>query len=391
MKNITKRVFASLAIGLGVISAATAQSTDVPVPVSGNGSYSGLVLNELNGNDKFIELYNYGTEAISLKGVYIEKDGKNVWKAGDITLEVGAFLLLYSEDVAADYPEYEEAGLIFSSGLSAKKAVRVQLFSPAGSSLDDFNLVDYTTPAPASYGRFPDGTGEWAYDSATPGEANTEGTSAVAGLEDPVIDDESGDAVPMDYTGLVLNELNGNDKFIELHNYGTEAISLTGVYIEKDGKNVWKADDITLEAGAFLLLYSEDVIADHPDYEGSGLVFSSGLSAKKEVQVKLLSPAGKSIDSFNLVNYTLPAPASYSRYPDGTGPWMYAEATPGTANASSEDPVKGLADPDDDASGVTAIIGHQQNDRTYYDLYGRKILLPTKGLYIINGKKVLIK
>ena len=40
--------------------------------------YSGLVLNELNGNDKFIELYNKGGEALSLKGIYMEKDGKNV-------------------------------------------------------------------------------------------------------------------------------------------------------------------------------------------------------------------------------------------------------------------------------------------------------------------------
>ena len=193
------------------------------------------------------------------------------------------------------------------------------------------------------------------------------------------------------YTGLVLNELNGNDKFIELYNNSESAISLNGVYIEKDGKNVWTAGDITLEAGKFLLLYSEDVAADYPGYEdnGNGLVFGSGLSAKKEVRVKLFSPSGASLDDFNLVEYTTPAPASYSRCPDGTGDWMYADATPGSANAWSDVPVTGLAG--DDNAGVTEIISSEPQDNVCYDLYGRKVAHPTKGLYLINGKKVLIK
>lgn len=149
--------------------------------------YNSLVLNELNGNDKFIELYNRGAEAIELKGVYIEKDGKNVWKAADITLEAGEYLLLYSEDVATDHPGYEEAGLIFGSGLSAKKAVRVQLFTPSGISIDDFNLVNYSKSAPASYSRCPDGTGAWTYADATPGAANAESNVFVNGLEEPEI------------------------------------------------------------------------------------------------------------------------------------------------------------------------------------------------------------
>lgn len=152
---------------------------------------------------------------------------------------------------------------------------------------------------------------------------------------------------PFGHSGLVLNELNGNDKFIELYNKSNEAISLNGVYLEKDGKNVWEAGDITLEAGAYLLLYSEDVIAtEHPEYEGSGLVFASGLSAKKAVRVQLFTPTGVSIDDFNLVNYSTSAPASYSRCPDGIGLWTYTQATPGAANAQSNIFVNGLANPE---------------------------------------------
>ena len=376
------KFYLMLLAALCVVSTAVAQKVD----------YSGLVLNELNGNDKFIELYNKGTEAVALKGVYIEKDGKNVWKAGDITLAAGGYLLLYSEDVVTPttpgeevaHPEYEGSGLVFSSGLSAKKAVRVQLFTPSGNSIDDFNLVDYSTPAPASYSRCPDGTGAWTYADATPGAANAESTTLVDGLADPEIDEDNGDATPVDYSGLALNELNGNDKFIELYNKGTEAIALKGVYIEKDGKNVWKAGDKTLAAGGYLLLYSEDVVTEHPEYEGSGLVFSSGLSAKKEVRVQLFTPTGVSIDDFNLVNYTTPAPASYSRCPDGTGAWTYADATPGAANAQSTSYVDGLEIP---TKITDAESKAGTEDSVYYDLQGRRVLNPTKGLYIVNGKK----
>ena len=30
-------------------------------------------------------------------------------------------------------------------------------------------------------------------------------------------------------------------------------------------------------------------------------------------------------------------------------------------------------------------------DNVYYDLSGRRVMNPTKGLYIVNGRKVIIK
>ncbi|HNR28666.1 MAG: lamin tail domain-containing protein [Bacteroidales bacterium] len=145
--------------------------------------YSGLYLNELNGNDKFMELQNRGTKDIPLEGVYICKDSENdspVWVCDDRTLAPGQFLLLYSEDVQSTHPEQPEA-LIFHSGLSAKKNVRIQLFNPAGSSIDDFNLTAIAKTAPASYSRNTDK--KWAYAPATPGAANQESTDYVTGLQ----------------------------------------------------------------------------------------------------------------------------------------------------------------------------------------------------------------
>ena len=157
--------------------------------------YSVLRLNELNGNDKFIEIYNAGADAINLNGVYIEKDGAQNWLSDNsVKIEAGAYLVLYSEDVVADHPEVPEA-LIFHSGLSAKKNVRIQLFTPAGASIDDFNLTAIElngdaygyagNQAPASYSRNADG--KWYYSDATPGAVNIDGTVALLGLEEALL------------------------------------------------------------------------------------------------------------------------------------------------------------------------------------------------------------
>ncbi len=313
--------------------------------------YSVLRLNELNGNDKFIEIYNAGTDAINLNGVYIEKDDAQNW-IGDNTvkIEAGAYLVLYSEDVVADHPDVPEA-LIFHSGLSAKKNVRIQLFTPAGVSIDDFNLTNIDAndpayiPAPGSYSLNADGN--WYYADATPGAVNVDGTVAVLGLEggdtpEPPTPDEP------DYTNLVLNELNGNDgaKYIELYNKGDFDLSLEGMYITKDGVE----DDIkwtgtatqVVPAHSYFLLYSEDVMIDHGDLT-EDYFFHSGLSAKKTLRIALYMPDGTERDVFERgsgtwnVTISSVAPYAYSRVPDG-GDWKLADPTPGEANpAEGED------------------------------------------------------
>lgn len=314
--------------------------------------YSVLRLNELNGNDKFIEIYNAGADAINLNGVYIEKDGAQNW-IGDNTVKIdaGAYLVLYSEDVVADHPDVPES-LIFHSGLSAKKNVRIQLFTPAGASIDDFNLTAIelngeaygyaSNQAPASYSRNADGN--WYYADATPGAVNVDGANIVLGLE-------GGDVPPTpeqpDYTNIVLNELNGNDKFIEIYNKGNLDLSLEGMTIMKDdyvAGATWTADaTVVVPAHGYVLLYSADVAIDHPE-QPENLFFNSGLSAKKTVRITLFMPDGSVRDEFtrgttgewgqNISSVD----GSYARTPDG-GDWKLAEATPGAANPATGDDI----------------------------------------------------
>lgn len=317
--------------------------------------YSVLRLNELNGNDKFIEIYNAGTDVINMKGVSIYKDTeKLVWTGKtEVNVEAGAYLLLYSEDVVADHPEIDSALYKFNSGLSAKKNVRIELKTPAGESIDDFNLTQIElngeaygyagNQAPASYSLNADGN--WYYADATPGEANIDGENIVLGLEGGVTPEPPTPTEP-DYTNLVLNELNGDTKFIELYNKGDMDLVLNGLYIEKDDKPepIWTGDGtITVPANGYVVFYSSDVLADHPELDGTNFLFNSGLSGKKIIRIALFMADGTALDEFIRGNgeygatISNVAPKSYARTPDG-GDWKLADMTPGEANpAEGED------------------------------------------------------
>lgn len=156
---------------------------------SANNGYAGIRLNEVNGNDynaensndKFVEIYNAGPNTVSLSGCTMEKDGSVKW-TGDAShvLAPDSYLVLYSSK--SEGAKTCSAADIFDSGLSAKSAVRVQLFNPAGTSIDDFNLATKpASAAPASYGR--NGDGGWYYQVASPGGVNYDGVDAVSGLE----------------------------------------------------------------------------------------------------------------------------------------------------------------------------------------------------------------
>jgi hypothetical protein len=44
-----------------------------------------------------------------------------------------------------------------------------------------------------------------------------------------------------------------------------------------------------------------------------------------------------------------------------------------------------------DVTGIQKVSAQGQNDGIYYDLSGRRVEKPSKGVFIVNGKKVIIK
>ena len=153
---------------------------------------------------------------------------------------------------------------------------------------------------------------------------------------------------------IMLNELSGVSKFIEIYNPTDAPYVLENVYIEKDAKDapIWVGDGtITVPARGYVVLWSEDKVADHPELEGTNYIFGSGLSSKKTVRIALFKgefPNGEQLDLFTRGNAELDPEGwgltitnvdkAFARTPDG-GEWKLADETPGEANPATGDDI----------------------------------------------------
>ena len=171
---------------------------------SGNGgnepgagsATTGVVLNELSGADKFIELYNTTDAEISLEGVYLvkydsSKDGgmSTTWTgAAGMKIAAKGYVVLESSDLSDPAEdgdpayEYESANHVFRGGLSGKKNVFVELYSANDEKLSEFKrgeegagwnqVSGFNNDKKHTFSRVPNGTGEWAYADPTKGAEN---------------------------------------------------------------------------------------------------------------------------------------------------------------------------------------------------------------------------
>ena len=161
---------------------------------------AGVVLNELSGADKFIELYNTTDKEISLEGVYVvkydsSKDGgkSTTWTgAKGMTIAAKGYVVLESSDLADEAEggdpnyAYESANHVFKGGLSGKKNVFIELYNAADEKLSEFKrgeegagwnqVSGFNNNKKNSFSRVPNGTGDWAYAAPTKGAANGEKT-----------------------------------------------------------------------------------------------------------------------------------------------------------------------------------------------------------------------
>ena len=165
-------------------------------PGGNEAKVTGIVLNELSGADKFIELYNTTDKDLSLEGVYLvkydsSKDGgkSTTWTgAKGMTIAAKGYVVLESSDLsdpAEDGDEnyaYESANHVFKGGLSGKKNVFIELYSAADEKLSEFKrgeegagwnqVSGFNNDKKHTFSRVPNGTGEWAYADPTKGAEN---------------------------------------------------------------------------------------------------------------------------------------------------------------------------------------------------------------------------
>jgi hypothetical protein len=153
-------------------------------------------------------------------------------------------------------------------------------------------------------------------------------------------------SAPVDYSKLVLNEVSGGQKFVEIYNSGSVAIPLQGVKLQRnDGASEWvgTASD-SIPAGAYRIFLFDSYTAGldtNPAY--AGWKVSSGISDQQILKVAIVDPAGSPVSVFIRGDAPLPAwgnsssitrdqTHSYSRMSDDT--WAYADPTPGAANGA---------------------------------------------------------
>ena len=195
-------VFAAMAAAALVSCNKTGFETD-DVNGGGDKNVSGIVFNEIDGQNKVIEFYNTTDKEVSLEGVSIVKydsskeGGKSTTWTGAAGMKIAAksWVYLESSDLAdeaeggdPDYA-YQSENHVFKGGLSGKKNIKLELYDATGKLLDTFTrgeegagwnqVSGFANNKTNSFCRVPDGTGEWVYAAPTPGKANGEKTGDI--------------------------------------------------------------------------------------------------------------------------------------------------------------------------------------------------------------------
>ena len=177
--------------------------------------------------------------------------------------------------------------------------------------------------------------------------------------DNPTVDGSgNGDKNDTKVAGIALNELSGADKFIELYNTTDKEVSLEGLCLVKydSSKDGGKSTTWTGKAGmkiaakGYLVLESSDLADPAEDgdpnyaYESADHVFKGGLSGKKNVKIELQDASEKVLDTFvrgdegagwnQVSGFENNKKNTFSRVPDGTGEFVYADPTKGAANGA---------------------------------------------------------
>lgn len=134
------------------------------------------IVDEFGEHDDWIELYNAGTVALDLDGLYLTDNFSTPkkWTFPAVTLEAGSFLLVWTDGDANQGPLHTNFKL---------SANGEQLGIFATDKFGNFpidTLTFKTQSADISFGRFPDGARDWDFMTATPGAANQPGMGVPA-------------------------------------------------------------------------------------------------------------------------------------------------------------------------------------------------------------------
>jgi hypothetical protein len=281
-----------------------------------------------------VELLNLGPTDVDLSGHHVTDDpagkpDKGTLAAGTI-VPAGGYLVLTLNDATVGF------------GLGGDEAFGV--FTPEGALIDQTDWAADQAPEGGSWGRLPDGTGEFrTLGVSTPGAPNTTGPATDAGPSavdgsPPAPDDAAPPAdlgpppPPTPATPVVVNEIVADGPmgdWVELYNPSDSPAMLGGFFLTDDPAGKPQAyalpAETRVEARGYLVV--------------SVSAAATGFGLGSDEALALMAPEGVIVDQADWAEGEAPTGSSYGRLPDGTGPFATLPTpTPGAANTDAAPP-----------------------------------------------------
>jgi hypothetical protein len=291
------------------------------------------------GTPDWIEIHNIGGEAINLKDYYLSDNIKKPkgWQFPSVTIQAGGYLLVYASGLTDLTPASAQAGEIHASFRLNASGDTLVFSNPNGQVLARLTLP--ALPADISYGLLDTATDAGApyyfFGKPTPGQAN--------GLDGKT---SAAEAIPQPNNSLVVSEYMTDNRtfpdltgdlpdWVEIHNTGSEPVSLLGCFLTDDAANLqkWPFPDISLAADAYLLVWlsGKDIVYDPAQPLSLHATFKLG---RQDTELILSDARGNKL--IQQVITDLPPNVSYGRQPGSPATWLYfPQATPGAANTTA--------------------------------------------------------
>ena len=163
---------------------------------------------------------------------------------------------------------------------------------------------------------------------------------------------------------------------------GIEAYNLTG----DDGTTITHTDAASIAANAPVLLKS----AAATDYEFTATSVNIAATVDESTNGKLIGTYGGTTAVAGANNYVLQNGAEGLGFFKVTG--IDATVKPFRAYLKTDAPASQLVLNFDDVTGINAAEQVKKvGNETLYNLNGQRVAQPAKGLYIVNGKKIVVK
>ncbi len=285
-------------------------------------SSNSKTIKDENGDfEDWIEIYNYGTTTVNLAGFGLsdQVDNPFKWKFPSRNLAPNQFLLVW----ASDKNRSNTSGQLHTNFKLKSGGEAIILTNSNGTKIDESPAV--AIPTDKSYGRQPDGTGNWNFfNTPTPNATNT-------GASNTVIEKIAINEFMSSNENIITDEDGAYEDWIELYNYGNTTQNLTGFGLsdDQDLPYKWVLPAVSIAPGQFLLIWA----SGKDRKTGNNLHTNFRISATGE-NIFLTSTTGVLVSGSPSID--LGTNISYGRQPDGTGSWLYFNVpTPLASNVNA--------------------------------------------------------